>query len=517
MENKAGQNSGSLKRSSGILLHITSLPSPFGIGDLGEGAFDFLDFLKDSGQSIWQFLPIGPTSLGLDNSPYTSLSAFAGNPLFISPKLLFQQGLLTKRELDDVPQFSEYLVEFEKVVPFKENLFAKAYEGWKKRSAYAGFEAFCHIAHWLEDYALYQALKEHYDHKPWYEWPKPLARREAAALKDAASRLQDRINFHKFLQYMFQLQWLALRKRAKEHSVLMFGDIPIYVALDSADVWAKQSLFELDPISLRPIHVAGVPPDYFSATGQRWGNPLYRWEIDGRPNGQLYSWWKARFKRLKELVDIVRIDHFRGFAAYWSIPYKEKTAVKGRWVKGPGKRFFDLTQDAWKGLTIVAEDLGTITPDVIELREELGFPGMKVLQFAFDSDEYNLYLPHNFRSPNFVVYTGTHDNNTTLGWYMDPNVSERAKARARRYANSDGSRIHWDFLRMAMFTVADRAIIPMQDVLGFGSDCRMNRPSTSKGNWRWRLAPRFITSDLALQLRDETQFYARLSAKGKRQ
>ncbi len=517
MNGKREQNPRGFGRSSGILLHITSLPSPFGIGDLGGGASAFLAFLKEAGQSIWQFLPVGPTSPGLGHSPYTSPSAFAGNPLFISPELLFQHGFLAREELDGVPKFSEYLVEFKKVVPFKEGLFSKAYQRWKKRGAFSGFEAFCQLSHWLDDYALYQALKEHFGYKPWYDWPRSLARREDAALKNASSMLEDKISYHKFIQYMFHLQWLAFKKDAHERSIRLFGDIPIYVALDSADVWANQSIFELDPDSLRPVCVAGVPPDYFSATGQRWGNPLYKWEIGGRPNEQLYAWWKARFERLKELVDIVRIDHFRGFAAYWSIPFKEKTAVKGKWIKGPGRQFFELTKDGWKGLDIVAEDLGTITPDVIELREELGFPGMKVLQFAFDSDEHNLYLPHNYRSTNFVVYTGTHDNDTTLGWYMDPGVSERSKARARRYANSDGSRIHWDFLRMAMSTVADTAIIPMQDVLGFGSDCRMNRPSSSKGNWRWRLAQRFITSDLAHRLRDETQFYARLSAKDKRQ
>ncbi len=506
-----------MERLSGILLHITSLPCRFGVGDLGEGALEFLDFLKLAGQGIWQFLPLAPTSPGLDNSPYTSPSAFAGNPLFISPQRLFEQGLITRQELNEVPDFSEYLVEYERVIPFKEKLFRRAYSRWKTELPDRSFEAFCQEASWLEDFALYQALKASHGNRPWYEWPRSLANRKKQALEEALRSLEDEIAYWKFLQYLFHQQWRIIRQAARERSILLFGDIPIYVALDSADVWANQSFFELDPETLRPVNVAGVPPDYFSATGQRWGNPLYRWERDGRPHEQLYQWWRARFRRLKELVDIVRIDHFRGFEAYWSIPAREKTAVKGRWIKGPGKRFFELTRSSWKGLKIVAEDLGTITPEVTRLREELGFPGMKVLQFAFDSDEHNPYLPHNFKSTNFVVYTGTHDNDTTLGWYMDPGVSERSKARARRYANSDGSRIHWDFLRMAMSTVADIAIIPMQDLLGFGSDCRMNRPSTSKGNWRWRLAPRFVTRDLAARLLDETRFYARLASTSKRQ
>ncbi len=506
-----------MKRRCGILLHISSLPGPYGIGQIGKEAFWFLDFLKGAGQSIWQFLPLGPTKRSLDYSPYMSSSAFAGNPLFISPKILLENNLLTKQDIKDVPEFSEYLVEFEKVEPFLFSILKKAFYNFFQKQPKEIFEEFCqNHSHWLEDYALFMAIKDNFNDKAWYDWPKELAKREKEAIKKAKKEFFRDIAFHKFVQWQFFVQWQELRIRAKRKGIRLFGDIPIYVAPDSVDVWANQECFELDKKTLRPKFVAGVPPDYFSKTGQRWGNPIYKWKINGRPNEQLYDWWRKRLSHMGLLMDILRIDHFRGFQAFWQIPAKEKTAIKGKWVRGPGKIFFHKMKDATKGLEIVAEDLGTITRPVIRLREELGLAGMKVLLFAFNSDEKNLYLPHNFEHTNFIVYTGTHDNNTVVGWYLDPKVPEFAKEKVRRYANSNGNRIHWDFLRLAYSSVAHTAILPMQDVLGFGSDCRMNTPSTSKGNWRWRLAKGFVTEELKNALFDEARFYNRLLQNGQR-
>ncbi len=502
------------KRRSGILLHISSLPGKYGIGQLGRNAWWFMDFLKEAGQSIWQFLPTGPTEAGLDHSPYMSSSAFAGNPLFICPDALAEMNLVKKDDLENVPDFNEYLVDFEKVEPFIFGLFRKAYLNFSSSPKPASYTRFCHEnQNWLTDYCLFMALKERFEQRPWNKWPRELATRQPEALGKAKEELSDSVHFHSFIQWIFFLQWQELKKRAQELNIRLFGDIPIYVAPDSADVWAHQECFELDPETLEPTVVAGVPPDYFSKTGQRWGNPIYRWKINGKPNKALYRWWRQRLSHMAKLLHILRIDHFRGFQAYWQIPASEPTAVKGKWVRGPGRYFFEQIKGAVEGLEIVAEDLGTITRPVIRLREELGLAGMKVLIFAFDSDEKNLYLPHNYEHTNFYVYSGTHDNNTVVGWYLDPRVPEYAKQRVRRYANSDGNRIHWDFLRIAYSSVARAAVMPMQDVLGFGSDCRMNTPSTSKGNWRWRLAKRFVTEQLASELYSETKFYARLQSR----
>ncbi len=496
-------------RASGILMHITSLPGPFGIGEAGPEARAFIDFLKEAGQSYWQFLPLGPTSAAFGHSPYMCSSAFAGNPLLISPDLLVDLGLLSRKDLETTPGFSKYLVEFEKVVLFKRKLFHHAFRAFRSKVTPTDFELFCHGAKWLEDFVLYQALKENFGGLPWQAWPRELASRDPQALEEAKGRFKIQIQFHQFLQYCFDVQWKRFKKEAHERGIRLIGDLPIYVAPDSADVWANQDCFLLDPDRLTPSFVAGVPPDYFSKTGQRWGNPIYRWSVNGQANQALYRWWLARLKRLAEQVDVIRIDHFRGFEAYWSIPASEKTAVNGKWIKGPGKNFFDAMAPVLKELEVIAEDLGTITPEVIRLRDEMGFPGMKVLQFAFDSDEKNLYLPHNYDTTNCVVYTGTHDNDTTVGWYLDPNTPPAAKARAVRYAHSDGSAIHWDFVRMALSSIACLAVIPTQDILGFGSDCRMNHPSTTKGNWIWRCAPEFLTDAVAASLHDETKFYAR--------
>jgi 4-alpha-glucanotransferase len=503
-----------LPRGSGILLHLTSLPGRHGIGDLGPEARRFVDFLAATAQSYWQFLPVGPTSMGFDNSPYTSLSAMAGNPLLISPDLLAEQGLLTREEVAEHPSFSEYFVEFEKVVPYKERLLRQASRRFRQQGPVSDFDRFCREEFaWLDDFALFMANREANELKAWSDWPRPIAARERVALKDCRQWLFDALEYHKFLQYLFFRQWDELRRYAHERGVTLIGDIPIYVGMDSADVWANQECFKLNRRTLRPTHVAGVPPDYFSETGQRWGNPLYRWKGEkAKENELLYDWWRKRFRQIFRTVDIVRVDHFRGLEAYWEIPVAEETAINGRWVKGPGAKFFREMAREIGDLPIIAEDLGLITPEVEALREELGLPGMKVLQFAFDSGPDNPYLPHNYASPEWVVYTGTHDNDTTVGWFHGEKVSPESKRFALRYANSghpDGARIHWDFARLALSSVAAVAIIPMQDLLGFGGDCRMNVPSVEKGNWRWRFAPRFLTDQICSQLKELTVLYGR--------
>jgi len=354
------------------------------------------------------------------------------------------------------------------------------------------------------------SIREREGSSAWNKWPVKLARRDEGALRICRKELAGRLDYFKFEQYYFYKQWHRLRKYANSRGIKLIGDLPIYVGYDSSDVWANHGCFDLDKRTLTPNHVAGVPPDYFSETGQRWGNPLYLWKIGHRKNQALYDWWRSRFRHLGRMVDLVRIDHFRGLESYWQVPAKEKTAVHGRWVKGPGHAFFDDMGDALGDLKIIAEDLGIITPEVIALRDKLGFPGMKILQFAFDPDEKNLYLPYNYETTNCVVYTGTHDNNTTLGWYLGEEGSEHAKSRARRYANCHNDcQISWEFIRMAFASTAALAIIPMQDVLGFGGDCRMNLPGTSKGNWRWRCAPWFINGEVSGRLFSETKFYGR--------
>lgn len=498
-------------RGSGILMHLTSLPGPFGIGDLGEEAQSFVDFLAAAGQKYWQFLPLHPTCAVFHNSPYMSLSAFAGNPLLVDPRQLVKEGLLSKDDFNGQPVFSEYLVDFDQVAPYKNLLLHRAFKTFTRGGRGQEYNRFCESAVWLDDFALFMALREENDGRPWNVWPAPVAARDRKALAQCRQRLAGPIAYHKFVQYCFFRQWGELKKYANAKGIRLIGDIPIYVGWDSADVWAWQECFQLDPRTRLPTHVAGVPPDYFSDTGQHWGNPLYRWhDKAGRLHGKLYTWWRERFANIFRQVDIVRIDHFRGFEAYWEIPAAEETAVNGRWVKGPGRKIFTRLAADMGELPIIAEDLGVITQEVEQLRDESGFPGMKVLQFAFDSDAANSYLPHNFTTTNCVVYTGTHDNDTTLGWYLSPKVPPESKERALRYAGCPGNReIHWDFIRLAFSTVADLAIIPLQDILGFGSDCRMNMPSTTEGNWLWRCAPRFLTQELAQRLRDETFFYNR--------
>lgn len=469
-------------RSSGVLLHPTSLPGRYGIGDLGANAFRFVDWLVESGQTIWQLLPLGPTSYG--DSPYQCLSAFAGNTNLISFDKLIEDGFLQRKDLSDLPNFPRYRVDYGPVIQYHEHKLKLAYERYQsgatdaQRAAFAEWAA--DNADWLDDWALYIAIKNDHGGRPWTEWERGLALREADALASAQKKLDYEINKHKFLQWLFYKQWGELRGYANDNGVRLIGDVPIFVAHDSSDVWANRERFYLDE-SGNPTVVAGVPPDYFSETGQRWGNPLYNWEVV-KSTG--YAWWIARFKACLELVDMVRIDHFRGFEAYWEIPADEPTAVNGQWVEGPGIDFFHALKDALGELPIIAEDLGEITKPVIELRDALGLPGMKILQFAW-SDPENLFLPHNY-IVNCVAYTGTHDNNTTLGWWLDGEAGEHAQQFASDYIQGEVVDPVWTMIRLGMASSAHTFVMPMQDILGYGSDTRMNTPGKQGGNWAWR-------------------------------
>jgi 4-alpha-glucanotransferase len=498
-----------MHRTSGILLHPTSLPGPFGIGDLGHSARRFVDFLAAAGQGLWQMLPLGPTGYG--ESPYQCTSAFAGNPLLISPELLVEAGWLVPDELD-APDFSTDQVDFHSVIPWKRALIARAVHAFQEHAGEADREDYLLFrqahADWLDDFALYHALKVHHGYRPWPEWRADLARREPEALARWGKAHARELDAQRLIQYFFFTQWSGLRAYANSRGVRLIGDMPIFVAHDSSEVWTHREWFQLDEAG-HPTVVAGVPPDYFSATGQRWGNPLYDWPkvaADG------YSFWVQRLRRVLELVDLVRIDHFRGFAGYWEIPAAEETAVNGRWMPGPGMALFDaLRATLGEGLPLIAEDLGVITEDVEALRDGLDLPGMAILQFGFEDTEGGFgrssFLPHNHRS-SLAVYTGTHDNNTLLGWWALRDPATRHNAML--YLNSDGSEIHWDFIRSALGSVAALALFPMQDVLGLGAEACMNRPGTSEGNWLWRYREDMLTDDAAERLRVLSRIYGRL-------
>ena len=471
-----------LPRCSGILLHPTSLRGPYGIGDLGAGAYRFVDWLAANGQTIWQVLPLGPTSYG--DSPYQTLSAFAGNTNLISLDRLVEDGLLTKGDLADAPPFPANSVDYGWVGSYHNQKLAGAwrnFSGGADQSLRREFERFVDENHfWLEDFALFVALKTQHRLRPWVEWEREFRRRDPAALAYAAANFAEQVNSERFRQWLFTRQWRTLKHYAKSKGVRLFGDLPIFVAHDSADVWANQREYFLDADG-NPTVVAGVPPDYFSPTGQRWGNPLYRWDLmqaDG------YQWWIRRARALLKLVDYIRIDHFRGFEAYWEIPASEATAVKGKWVKGPGAAFFEAIRAALGELPIMAEDLGLITSGVEKLRDEFGFPGMKVLQFAW-SDPANPFLPHN-HPVNCVVYTGTHDNNTTRGWWENE-VDPGTRAFVKDYLGHDASNIVWDMARLGMRSAGRVFIMPMQDVLGLGAAARLNTPGKAADNWTWRM------------------------------
>jgi len=497
------------QRVSGILLHPTSLANDYGIGDLGKGAYDFIDFLVESKQQIWQILPLGPTGYG--NSPYQCYSSIAGNPLLISLEFLQQEGLLTFEALNyGKPNFPINYVDFELVIPYKIGLLEKAYQNFltsatlkEERARFAIFKQ--EQGKWLEDYALFMALKEDYNGASWYEWDPKIVKREHTVLLTCQEKLHDRIGYHQFLQYLFFKQWLELKKYANEKNILIFGDIPIYVAHDSADVWSHPDHFMLDPKTGEATLMAGVPPDYFSETGQLWGNPVYNWETLEFTN---FQWWIERIKKNLSLVDILRIDHFRGFDAFWAVPHGEETAIKGEWVQAPGQAFFKELQKQMGHLPIVAEDLGVITPEVEKLRDDFNFPGMKILQFAFDSGYQNEFLPFNYPNHRCVVYTGTHDNDTTAGWFEAR--SDEEKSRVVDYLGCIGRRgIHWSLIQLALGTVANLAIFPFQDLLGLGTDARMNRPGIAEGNWAWRLAPDSLNVDIKGHLAYLTTIYGR--------
>ncbi|MEN8190674.1 MAG: 4-alpha-glucanotransferase [Thermodesulfobacteriota bacterium] len=497
------------KRISGILLHPTSLPSHWGIGDLGPGARTFIDFLHNSGQHIWQMLPLGPTGYG--DSPYQSLSAFAGNTMLVSPTILLEFGLLQEKDIDR-QTFPDDHVDYGAVISHKRDLLKKAHQTFISSNPsviVAQYRRFCSSqAHWLDDYALFAALKEFHQNRPWVEWPVELVQRDPEALSAWSEQLEQEIEEHRFAQFLFFDQWAGLHRYANSRGVRIIGDIPIFVAHDSCDVWSHQEWFLLDKKG-EPTVVAGVPPDYFSETGQRWGNPLFDWPQLKKDN---YSFWVKRFRLLADMYDFIRIDHFRGFAGYWEIPAEEEVAVNGCWKKGPGSELFRVLEEELGGeVPIIAEDLGLITDDVIELLDELGYPGMAVLQFGFgaveDGASSSTFLPHNHH-PNQVVYTGTHDNDTTLGWWREQ--SEEVRDFTRRYLNCDGRVIHRDMIRAALSSTAKIAIFPLQDLLGLGNEARMNRPSSSSGNWQWRFSWESISPDRIEDLKQMTRLYGRI-------
>ncbi|HJQ70689.1 MAG TPA: 4-alpha-glucanotransferase [Blastocatellia bacterium] len=507
------------ERSSGILLHPTSLPGPFGVGDLGSEAHKFIDFLESSGQKLWQIMPLGPTGFG--NSPYSSFSAFAGNTLLVSPDLLIKDKLLTKEDLKGAPRFHRDRVDFGRVIEFKNRLLARAFENYKRANDAGMAEDVKNFSQfagdWLDDYALFRAIQEQAGGASWDVWKPELRRRERRAIESARRDLSEKIEAQKFFQYLFFKQWFLLKAYSDEKGIKIIGDMPIFVAYDSADVWAYPELFKLDEEG-RPTVVAGVPPDAFSKTGQLWGNPIYNWD---RMRETGFSWWIKRMRAALQIVDIVRVDHFRGFAATYEIPAKDETAEHGRWVKAPGRELFAALKHYFHNLPIIAEDLGTITPDVHHLRDVLGLPGMRVLQFAFGGDPRDTHLPHNYNQ-NTVVYTGTHDNDTVVGWFESKPQSEAAEVeaeeseekesdadRALRYLNTDGREIHWDFIRAALASVADIAIIPLQDLLGLGSDARMNLPASQKDNWAWRFRAGALGDELSQRLKEMTELYGR--------
>ncbi len=503
-------------RSSGILLHPTSLPGRFGIGDMGPQARRFVDFLAETGQKLWQVLPLGPTGFG--DSPYQCFSALAGNPLLISPERLAEQGWLEQSALIEAPRFPESEVDFARVIPSKTAILesaARAFLANASASERARFQSFCDLNQdWLEDFALFMALKQKNGFAVWSGWGPGIRRREAGTLAECREKFAEAIAIHKFLQFVFFSQWEELRGYARSRGVRLMGDVPIYVAHDSADVWVNPQYFELDADG-NPAVVAGVPPDYFSATGQLWGNPIYRWsalESDG------YRWWLRRFRAVLDLVDMIRLDHFRGFEAYWEVPAGETTAVHGRWVKGPGAELFRAARAALGELPLVAENLGVITPEVEAIRAEFGFPGMSILQFAFGNDpQAASFRPHNYPH-ELVAYTGTHDCDTTVGWWTSEGRGEstrsaddirREREFACAYLDTDGNEIHWAFIRTLLASVADTVLIPLQDVLGLGSEARMNQPATIGGNWRWRYRAEVLTDAVARRLAELTRIYER--------
>lgn len=502
-------------RASGVLLHLTSLPGPYGIGDLGNEAFRFIDLLAESRQTYWQILPLGPTGYG--DSPYQSFSAFGGNTLLISPEKLVDDGLISSKDIETKPEFPTDKVDFGKVYHWKKEMLGKANQAFRT-TADSGlkdeFEVFCEgNGWWLDDYAIYRSIKGSQGQKPWFKWPNPLKVGDEKAVGSAVDKLTDELSAEKFYQFLFYRQWFAVKEHAGQNGVKIIGDLPIFVAHDSADVWANQDKFKLKPDG-SPRVVAGVPPDYFSKTGQLWGNPIYDWDAMAADG---FSWWTARMRWALQTADVVRLDHFRGFLASWEVPGSDKTAENGRWIDAPGKQLFTTLEREFGQLPLIAEDLGAITPDVKDLRDAFGFAGMRILQFGLGGDARNHDLPHNYVR-NCVAYTGTHDNDTAVGWFLsktDTGSTREAKDLSRErafclsYLNSDGTEIHWDVIRAVLASVADVAITQAQDLLGLGTAARMNFPASKSGNWQWRIAEDAITDEITERLRNLTLIYGR--------
>lgn len=490
-------------RSSGILMHISSLPSRYGIGTLGEEALKFVDFLKDSGQEYWQVLPVGPTSYG--DSPYQSFSTFAGNPYFIDLELLCGEGLLTAEECEAFPWGEkEDETDYGLLYQNRFQVLKKAYDRFCERTQDAYLEYCRENREWLDDYALFMTLKDLHQGKPWYEWRKELKSRDIRAMEQIRIMYAKEIDFWKMTQYLFAKQWKAVKQYAAQKGIRIIGDIPIYVSMDSADVWADPKLFELDE-DLKPVNVAGCPPDAFTADGQLWGNPLFKWDVMEQDG---FSWWLRRVKHLSELFDVIRIDHFRGFESYYAIPAGDENAKNGQWKKGPGLKLFNTLEEKLGKLHIIVEDLGFLTPEVLQMVKDSGYPGMKLLQFAFDGGNDNIYLPHN-HIKNSVVYTGSHDNDTILGWAL------HAPAHALQYAveylrldQREG--YNWGMMKAAWASVSELSVVTMQDLLDLGSEARMNTPSTTGGNWKWRMKKGAYHRGLSEKLRHMMYVYGRL-------
>ncbi len=497
-----------IRRGSGILLHITSLPSPYGIGDLGPDAYRFVDFLSETQQSYWQILPLTLTCPAYGNSPYSSFSALAGNILLISPDRMVKDEFLSESDILEVPDFPEDKVNYDSVITYKEKLFNKVYVINKEKLAgHHDFQKFCsENSFWLDEYALFISIKTEMNGLEWGEWPSELRDRKKSALKEMANKMNENILKEKFLQYIFSKQWAGLKNYCDSKNIRIIGDIPIYVNYDSSDVWANPEIFSLTD-KKEPSYVAGVPPDYFSSTGQLWGHPVYNWNVLKKSG---YSWWIKRIEHALTLFHMFRFDHFRGFVGYWQVHSSEKTAINGKWVEAPAVDFLNTVMKHFPEISIIAEDLGIITPDVKEVMNKFGFPGMKVLLFAFGEDlPTNPYAPHNHIT-NCIIYTGTHDNNTIAGWYKYE-LGDEDRKRVCEYIGRDitDKTIHWELIRLAMMSVAEMAIIPMQDILGLGEKARMNLPGTQKGNWEWRLKSEQLSQALIKKLTDITKIYGR--------
>ena len=491
-------------RASGILLHPTSLPGRFGSGDIGVASYKFVDWLVKAGQTYWQMLPVG--EVGTSNSPYTSSSAFAGNHLLIDLEELAKQGWLEPDELIPDSPFSTDHADFDKVKPFRLKCLQLAAQRFFSKgddASHAAYSEFCQSErHWLEDFALFKAIEHHQQNREWDQWPAEYSSRNPEALAQAKQLYADEVDFCKFCQWCFYRQWLLLKQYANDRGIRIVGDVPIFVSYQSADVWEHQELFELDERG-RPLVVAGVPPDFFSETGQLWGNPLYRWEIHERTN---YAWWTDRLEHAFRFFDLVRIDHFRGFAGYWAIPADAVDARSGQWMPGPGEKLFNAFREAFGDIPVIAEDLGVITPDVVELRDKFDLPGMRILQFAFGDNDSNVYLPHHYIA-NTVAYTGTHDNDTTVGWWNS--ASDHEKNFVKHYLGTEGQEIGWDMIEALSASEANTVIYPLQDVLGLNSDSRMNIPGKAWGNWEWRFTWEQLQNAYTKRLKQITSAHKR--------